>query len=100
MTANCKTQMSISLGRKPTLGATALAEEKTDDFVLSALRNWICPECGRGLRVFMCLGQCHRDWHGEWLRLCSSPQLNHDERLKEPTRATRAPSYSSPSVCA
>ena len=37
---------------------------------ISAIRNWVCPECGGPMggrsREFHCHGRCGRDWRSVW----------------------------------
>lgn len=37
---------------------------------LSAIRNWVCPECGGRMggrsKEFQCQGRCGRDWRAVW----------------------------------
>lgn len=37
---------------------------------MSAIRNWVCPECGGRMggrsKEFQCQGQCGADWREVW----------------------------------
>lgn len=38
--------------------------------IISAIRNWVCPECGGRIggrtKEFKCQGECQRDWRQVW----------------------------------
>ena len=55
---------------------------------VSAILNWICPDCGgrmggRG-KEFMCLGQCGRDWRRDWEHAVKSHKPKRHLAAREP----------------
>ena len=49
----------------------------TADYV-SAIRNWVCPECGGRMggrsKEFQCQGQCGTDWREVWESVFAAPR--------------------------
>jgi hypothetical protein len=56
---------------------------------LSAIVNWVCPECGGPMgglsKEFQCLGQCGKDWRPVWES--ASAKRRTPGRLKDRTLA-------------
>jgi len=65
---------------------------------ISAIRNWVCPECGGPMggrsTEFQCHGRCRTDWRSVWENaLCiqsSGYAEKHGTQLGRPVTATAA----------
>jgi len=45
----------------------------TNNSLISAIRNLVCPLCGASMMEFRCLGHCRSDWRQEWERaMCAN----------------------------
>src|SRR5271165_1411827 len=67
---------------------------------ISAIRNWVCPECGGRmggrLKEFQCQGRCGRDWRAVWESAFATQRklaryvdraFSNPDRLKHKTEA-------------
>lgn len=47
---------------------------------ISAIRNWVCPECGGRMggraKEFKCHGRCGRDWQSVWENAVVRPKTS------------------------
>jgi hypothetical protein len=52
----------------------------TNEDIISAILNWVCPECGGPMggpsREFKCQGECRTDWRDAWERRLAKPGKN------------------------
>jgi len=55
------------------------------DALLSAILNWVCPECGGPMggpsKEFQCRGRCGTDWRSAWESACSQNGAAHGNTL-------------------